>query len=254
MRVLVVGGAGQVGEMVLPHLAEQHELRVFDLRPPGAGPWAYRQGSVTDYAGLVEAVQDMAAVVYLACGPLRSWDHPATVGQHFDVNVKGLYLTLTAAQEAGVRHAVLTSSMSVYQQAVPTAPAPAEQDPPDAVDMYGLTKRLGEEVCRAAVARARQPGGGPGLSVVALRLCLPVPDQDWPPTGSLRTRTIATSGRDTARAILAGLDRRGHGFEAFTISGDAAGWIMRIDRARKLLRWEPQDPTDGVPQGETLSS
>lgn len=242
MRVLVIGGSGYVGAMVIPAFAEHHELRIFDPRPPEVdGRWEYVEGTVTDYEALVKASRGMEALVYMATGPLCDWTaSPVIINQHFDVNVKGLHLALLAAHEAGISQAVVTSSMSVYYQEHGTDAAPTEDAPPDAHDIYGLTKRLGEEVCRAAVARD-------GLRVVALRLCLPVPDDAWPPAGSLRTRTIATSGRDTARSILCGLefalDDKGVGFEAFTISGDALGQIMKTDKARQLLGWEPLDST-----------
>ena len=52
MRVLVIGGSGLVGGMVLPHLARQHTLRIFDLRPPADLSWDYIAGDVTDFDAL----------------------------------------------------------------------------------------------------------------------------------------------------------------------------------------------------------
>ena len=92
----------------------------------------------------------------------------------FDVNVKSVHLTLLAARDAGVRHAVYISSMSVYREL--TQRRLDETLPADATDLYGLTKRLGEQVCLAAAAEW-------GLSVNVLRLVWPTPDEIWPAWG-----------------------------------------------------------------------
>lgn len=237
MRLLVIGGSGHVGSMVLPALATQHELRVFDLRPPRADLSGvdYVRGDIADYAGLSTAMHDREALVYMAMGPLGDWGSPANAAAHFDVAVKGLHLALRAAHEAGIGHAVFTSSMSVYQEPRDTAnPYPDETVQPDCTDFYGLAKRCGEQVCQSAVAEY-------GMSVVALRLCHPVPDEQWPPADPGKA-SIGTSGRDTARAILRGLEFRGHGFEAFTISGEAGGRLVNIAKAGRVLGWTPLDP------------
>lgn len=106
-------------------------------------------------------------------GPLAGWGEVANVAAHFDANVKGLHLALWAAAEAGVRHAVVASSMSVYPNPADDETYPDPDTPPGATDFYGLTKRLGEQVGQAAVAEH-------GISLVALRLCLPTPDDGGP--------------------------------------------------------------------------
>ncbi|GAB3152973.1 hypothetical protein GCM10027290_45000 [Micromonospora sonneratiae] len=223
--------------MILPHLGGEHEIRILDPKPPAPGPWDYAPGDATDFARVTSAASGMDAMVYLAMGPLAGWGETANVAAHFDANVKGLHLALWAAAQAGVRHAVLASSMSVYPNPPDDEAYPDPDTPPTATDFYGLTKRLGEQVGQAAVAEY-------GISVVALRLCLPTPDEQWPRDGDRWSRTIATSARDTASAVDAALAYRGHGFTAVTISGDAAGRMADIGAARRLLGWIPQDPTN----------
>lgn len=236
MRLLIVGGSGHVGSLVLPYLAEHHDLRVFDLRPPRSDVEVeYVEGDIRDFEAVSAAMAGVDALLFMAMGPAAPWGTPDNARAHLDVAVPGLYLCLRAAREQGVGHAVYTSSMSVYDEGGQRFPD--ESTEPNAEGFYGFAKRLGEQVCANAVALGDQ-------SVVALRLCHPTADADFPATDNPVKATICTSARDTARAILAGLDYRGHGFEAFAISGDASERMVPIGRARDVLGWAPLDSTD----------
>ncbi|REF37605.1 NAD-dependent epimerase/dehydratase family protein [Thermasporomyces composti] len=239
MRVLVIGGSGAVGTLVLPTLVQHHDITVFDLKPPAANVAVdYVSGDLRDVDAVRRAVEGIDALVFMAMGPLAGWGQPDNARTHLEVSVAGLYTALNAAHDAGVRHAVYTSSMSVYAEPgeLPGRERyPDETVPPDATNFYGLAKRLGEEVCRNAVQAW-------GMSVVALRLCHPVADHEFPRRDGLAA-TICTSARDTARAILAALDFQGHGFEAFAISGDGAEKVVSLRKAREVLGWTPLDST-----------
>jgi len=244
VNVLVVGGSGSVGTAVLAHLANRHRLRVFDLARPakeveGIEGVEWIKGDLFDATAVGAAAAGLDALIFMAMGPREPWGEATMAQKHLHIATAGLYTCLRAAAENGVRRAVYTSSMSVYRFAAapgaPTAPLPEEDTPPDAIDFYGLAKRLGEQVGQAAAEEH-------GLDVVALRLCFPVPDKDWPPTDP-GVAGIATSGRDTARALDAALAYDHRGFDVFAISGDAAGRMVSIDKARRRLGWEPQDPT-----------
>ncbi|MDQ5850727.1 MAG: NAD(P)-dependent oxidoreductase [Chloroflexota bacterium] len=230
MRVLVIGGGGYVAGLVLPALAQQHALRVFDLHAAADLSGEYVAGSVTDLDALLRAVDGMEAVLYMAMGA-KEFVTSTGITTNLDVNIKGVYLALYAAHQAGIAHAVYTSSMSVYGGDLMTRYFPDEEISPDASDLYGLSKRLGEEVCRNAT-RAW------GMSVNALRLCFPQPDDSWQAEARPGIPTIATAGSDVASALLAALDYRG-GFEAFMISGDYAQKVMNMAKAQRLLGWAP---------------
>jgi nucleoside-diphosphate-sugar epimerase len=240
VRVLVIGGSGHVGSLVLPYLVEHHSIVVFDLKPPIAGVEVdYRPGDLRDVAAVRRSFDGIDALLFMAMGPLAGWGEPENAQAHLDVAVAGLYTALAAAHDSGVGHAVYTSSMSVFalrKEDDGHVRYPDESTPPDATDFYGFAKRLGEEVCRNAVTAW-------DMSVVALRLCHPTADADFPRADSPIRQTISTSARDTAAAILAGLDHRGHGFDAFGISGDAAGRTVSIRRAGEVLGWSPVDRT-----------
>jgi nucleoside-diphosphate-sugar epimerase len=230
MHILVVGGSGYLGGLVLPALAQRHTLRVFDLRPPADPAWEYVAGSIGDFEALARAAVGVDALLYMAMGE-KVFDSTSGIASNLDVNVKGVYLALQAAQQAGATHAVYTSSMSVYGGDLLTRYFPDEDLTPDASGMYGFTKRLGEEVGRNAT-RAWS------TSFNALRLCFPVSDAQWQADTRLGTPTLATSASDVARALLAALDYRA-GFQAFMISGDYEQKLMNMSKARRLLGWEP---------------
>lgn len=246
MRLLVIGGSGLVGNLVMPGLAAEHQVRVFDLKPPAPGPDVeYVEGNLRDVDGLRAAFDGVDSMLFMAMGPDGSgFGQPRNVQAHFDVSVTGLYFALWAAHEAGIKHSVYTSSMSVYDEWWLTPEGgggrfPEEAAPPDARSFYGLSKRLGEEVCRNAVAEW-------GLSIVALRLCHPAADDAWPKPGRAEVTAMSTSARDVTRAILAALDYKGRGFEPITISGDGGQRMMSLAKAKRLLDWAPLDSTDQV--------
>jgi nucleoside-diphosphate-sugar epimerase len=237
MRVLIVGGSGYVGGLVLPALAQRHDLRILDPRPPAIA-YDYRGGDATDPAALADAMDGVDAVLHCAMGSLD--DTPAGAASAFDVNVKSVHLTLRAAHDAGVPHAVHVSSLSIYRDVIDRR-LDDESVPPDACDLYGLTKRLGEQVCRAAVEQW-------GMSVTVLRLTWPTPDGTWPAWGATEPPTLlrntagvpvqATAASDLARAVDAALDYR-DGFQAFTISGDRSALLWSTAKAGDLLGWSP---------------
>lgn len=191
MRVLIIGGAGYVGQLVLPGLAAAHQVRVLDPRQPDT-PCEYRAGDATDPATLADACAGMDTVVHMAMAPV-TLDHRAEPSSAVDVHVKSAYLTVTAAAAAGAGHVVFVSSMSVFADL--GFRTLAADEPPDATDVYGLTKRLGELACQAEAQRT-------GTALTILRLCWPTPDDVWPAwhRGLLRNEHHV-SMRDGARGL-----------------------------------------------------
>jgi len=231
MNVLVIGGAGRVAGVVLPHLQARHTLRVLDLKPPSDQSLDYLVGDVGDFDTLAVAARGMEAVLYMAMGAL-DWDTP--VGRHsaFDANVKGVYLALQGAYAAGVRHLVYCSSMSIYDGDLSQRYFYDEDQQSDARDLYGFTKSLGEQVCRNACHLR------PGTSANALRLCFPMADADWQRLERNKHNTLATAASDVARAMDAALRYR-NGFQAFMISGNYEQTLTNLAKAKRVLGWEP---------------
>lgn len=238
VRVLVIGGSGYVGRLVVPALADRYAIRVLDPRPPET-ECDHVAADATDESALATAMTGVDAVLHGAM-PVWQADEPTPAAAAYDVNVKSVHLTLQAAHAAGVRHAVHISSMSVYRDLLDRS-IDDETVPTDATDLYGLTKRLGEQVCEAAAVEW-------GLSINVLRLTWPTPDDVWPAWGRTRPpmplrsgdgiEIEATAASDLARAIGAALEFR-DGFQIFTISGDRSLRRWGIGKARRLLGWEP---------------
>lgn len=228
MRVLVIGGSGLVGTMVTPYLKQDHELTIFDRQAPSDTSLNYHQGDITKFDNLASAVDGMEAIIYMAMGSLE-WYTIHGIETAYDINVKGIYLALKAAHEAGIQQAVYTSSMSVYAD-LSNRYFPDENVPTDARDLYGFTKRLGEEVCMNAVQNWN-------LHINVLRLCFPTPDEDMNIVDADK-QLLATAASDVARAMSSTLQFQAR-FQTFMISGDYAETMLNMSKAKLLLNWKP---------------
>lgn len=120
MRVVVVGGTGNVGTAVLRRLHLEKDVAVVGIsrrRPPSSGPYAdavaWHQVDVADPKAVGQlrgAMVGADAVVHLAWGfqPTRDLAYLRRVG------VGGTAAVLEAALQAGVPHLVHMSSVGVY--------------------------------------------------------------------------------------------------------------------------------------------
>jgi len=234
MRILLVGGSGYVGTMVIPHLKKDFELRVLDPAPPKDASVDYVSGSALDPATVRRALEGMEAVVHMVIG--RNPDGSYAMGDidlNYDLNVKSLHRVLDAACEAGIRRAAATSTMSVHGHR-PNGFPEGEDTPCDARDVYGFTKGLAEQVC-GYFARVR------GMTVVALRLNMPVPVEDWHGNCRPGRPNTHTAAPDVASAIALSLTVPLTGLHILAISGDYEGKFLNCARAKHILGWEPRE-------------
>jgi UDP-glucose 4-epimerase len=156
-RVLVIGGAGFVGSHLVDQLCERpvRSITVLDnfvrgsknnLAPASRDPrLTVVDGSITDTALLDTLMKDADYVFHLAALWLFECVHQPRAA--LDVNVGGTYNVIEAAQRAGVKKVVYSSSASVYGDALQT---PMTEDHPfNNRTMYGATKIAGEQFFRA---------------------------------------------------------------------------------------------------------
>jgi len=156
-RVLVIGGAGFLGSHIVDQLTQEsvRDIVVLDnfVRGTRANLSAavrdtrvrVVEGSVTDLQALREAIRDVDYVFHLAALWLYECVHQPRAA--LEVNVGGTYNVIEAAQQAGVRKLVYSSSASVYGDAV-FIPM-TEEHPFNNRTMYGATKIAGEQFFRA---------------------------------------------------------------------------------------------------------
>ena len=150
MKILIVGGAGEVGRYLTKSLSQQgHDVTVLN-RAPRPPEWErsltlnYLQGNIADPVLAKETVQGKDVIIHLA------WsfsDDPPTV---FNEDIKGHIHLLEAASSSTKSHFIYTSTATVYGRA---AFHPVTEDHPCLVGearkpLYALGKYAAEELCK----------------------------------------------------------------------------------------------------------
>lgn len=163
----VTGGAGFIGgHLVQALLARGMAVTVVDNLQVGkattVAPGArLLVGDINDAACLSAALAGCDVVFHLAA---RVAIRASFAGMVDDTmtNVVGTARVLQAAQAAGVRKVIITSSMAVYADAA--APVPLdEQHPTEPISPYGISKLAAERLTHTLCAQA-------GMQSVVLRL------------------------------------------------------------------------------------
>ncbi len=251
-RVVIFGAGGPLASATTEALARDHALRLTDVRsldsiiaenkPQSTGaplprilesPHEERVVDVSDPAQVMEATRGMDAMIN--CTVTRR--HPVT---DFRVNMIGAYNVMRAAVRHGIRRVVHTGPAQVthnypagywYEFGVP-ADVPARP----CGDLYGLTKFLGQEICRIFAEEH-------GLEVPALlfgNFNNPSNPHPPPPPGAW---VMLVSWQDAAEAVRLALRAPSFPspFEVMHITGDMPHGKYPNDKAKKLLGWQPRD-------------
>ncbi len=142
MRVLVTGGAGDIGSVVAAQLvAAGHDVVVLDdlstgfadAVPPGA---TFVQGTLRDCAA--EVLSDgIEAVLHFAAKSLVG-ESVAAPARYWSNNLGGTLTLLEAMREIGVRTIVFSSTAAVYGE--PERSPVLETDPTRPTSPYGASK------------------------------------------------------------------------------------------------------------------
>lgn len=151
MKVLIVGGAGEVGRSLMKSFSQQgHDVTLLDRAPKhpemeGNLSFTYLQGDIADPVVVREGVQKKEAIIHLA------WsfsDDPSTV---FNEDLRGHIHLLEAAASSSTRCCLIyTSTATVYGRA---AVHPVTESHPCLIDearkpLYALGKYAAEELCK----------------------------------------------------------------------------------------------------------
>ena len=118
MKVLLTGGAGDLGQTVVPLLNARGDTPVIlDVRPPAGTPAvSFIQGSILDRTRLPDWFRGCDCIVHIA-----AWHgvHEVPGGKDaddfFDLNVRGTFEVFEAAASVGIRNIVHISTTSVYR-------------------------------------------------------------------------------------------------------------------------------------------
>lgn len=199
MKVLVTGGSGYVGQAVVSELAGDHEVTVLDLRPPADHRRRFIECNVLNLAALTKAARGFEAVVHLAAIP-----HPLTdpAQRVYRANTMGTYNALEASVRAGVERFVFCSSDStlgfVFMRRwhLPDYLPVDEGHPLRPQDPYGLSKLVGEEICRSFT-------NGHGIETICLR-----PAYVWSPERAEQIRRLTEEPEQLSRMLWAYNDVR----------------------------------------------
>jgi nucleoside-diphosphate-sugar epimerase len=145
MKVLILGGTGYLGPHVVKALEPHHELRVTDIRPPAEKTrHEFMRVDVSSMDQVRKAAEGMDAILNLSV--LRPDRKLA-----FDVNTRGCYNMMVAAVEQKIKRVINTGPHLVVSG------PPSErydfgigpdQPPQPGTHLYGLSKSLGQEICR----------------------------------------------------------------------------------------------------------
>jgi len=173
MKVLVTGSAGHLGEALVRALRGlRYEVLGLDLLP---SPFTTHVGSITDRSCVRRSLGGVQVVFHAAT---LHKPHVATHSpQDFvDTNLTGTLNLLEESAAAGIESCVLTSTTSVFGEAlVPPAGAPAawvtEEVTPIPKNIYGVTKAAAEDLCQLFHRNA-------GLACVVLRTSRFFPEAD----------------------------------------------------------------------------
>ena len=169
MKVAIIGAAGWVGRAVLENFAGRHQVRAFDYSPEAwevyrrfDGGWEGEKiyGDIADFSAVDSVLEGMDGVVNLAAY-FGYQDPPEDNVKPFLINVKGMWNVLESARRRKLRRVVQMGSCVVQH---PDGRFLSSEVRSKEGDLYGITKRLQEEVCR-------QYHDAFGLRIIVFRPC-----------------------------------------------------------------------------------
>jgi len=198
MKVAITGANGEIGRILAPHLAAQHEVRLgtWELtaeREPArfSNPrFDVRRLDVRDPDEVRSFVDGADAVIHLAGERETSADWRRLTGP----NIEGTFNVFDACREHSVGKIVFASSNHVtggYELSDQRGLNGSEPVRPDS--LYGVTKAFGE-------ALGRYMSDAHGISVICLRIGWVLPE----PTNAEAVR-MWLSPRDLCRLISSSL-------------------------------------------------
>lgn len=244
MKIVLFGSAGWLGRAILSASVNRAEIRAFDRGPEAweewrdlDGDWTGGEvihGDITDFGAVTGVVAGMDAVIHTAVFyPRTNLEHDP---RPFLVNLKGLWNVLEAARREGIERVVhVGSCMTIHPRGLFFDADVRSTEG----DLYGICKRLQEEMCR-------QFHDAYGMSTIVLRPDYIVDsrlglgrhrEQLDPETHPWRLGWVCR--HDLAEACLLAAEKPNLGHEVLHIAPGAEGHC-NVERARQVLSLEFQ--------------
>ncbi|HEU5327011.1 MAG: NAD-dependent epimerase/dehydratase family protein [Thermomicrobiales bacterium] len=231
-QVLITGASGTIGSDLRELLAGRYQLRLQE-RPGGKPVGPARPGEtivqaeIADLTAMRAAVRGVDAVVHLAASASGQtpWD---TVLHN---NIIGIYTTLEAMRQEGVRRMVFASTNHVtgYHE---LKGRPCYPDMPIRPDSYyGASKAFGEALARYYVDEH-------GLEVICLRI-----GSYQPAPRGVRQLSTWLSPRDMAQLTWRAIETPLTWGIFYAISGNARRY-WDIGPTQELLGYQPEDDAE----------
>ncbi len=224
-KVVITGTAGLLGPFVVDHFLEHgYEVISSDIRRPEvvkAHHYIADTGNMGECYGILSGAD---AVVHLAAIPV-AYSHPNDVT--FRNNVMSTYNILEAADNLGIKKAVIASSECTYgicnslTGLAPRYVPMDEEHPALPEDSYGLGKIVGEEITRAIHRRH-------GMQIVNFRIGnIMTPEKYKRFPGFIhdpkqRTKILWSyiDARDIAAACRLAIEKDGLGTQVINLAAD----------------------------------
>lgn len=245
-KVVITGTAGLLGPHVVQHFLEQgYDVLSADLKKPDHVLTKHLTIDLNNMGECYSALTEADSVVHLAAIPV-AYSHANEVT--FRNNVMATYNILEAADNLGIKKAVVASSESAYglvfakKRLSPQYVPIDEEHPSLPQDPYGLAKIVGEEIARSIHRRH-------GMQIVSLRLgnvITPDKYQEFP--GFIhepsKRRVIVWSyidARDIAVACRLAIEKDGLGTPVLNLAADETSMDIK---SSDLLQAEFPEVTD----------
>ncbi|MBL0340390.1 MAG: NAD-dependent epimerase/dehydratase family protein [Bacteroidetes bacterium] len=161
-KILITGGAGFIGSAVIRHLQTQnHELFVIDNLSFGNRDFIkidethFFKTDILDRESVIKIMQDVKPdmVIHLAAIHFIPYcnEHPH---ESANINIQGTINVLDGAKKSGVKKVFFASTAAVYpiyDEAV------SEKHETGPLDIYGLSKLVGEHLCNEFYLETKIP-------------------------------------------------------------------------------------------------
>jgi len=168
MKVLVTGGAGDIGNYVVKELKDIHKLTILDLKPSANYPdIPFLKVNLMDAEETRNAVKEFDAIIHLAAIP-HPFNDPGD--KVIKINTVGTYNLLEAVRRNNISRVIFgcsesASGLGIHNVTYKPLYFPIDEEHPSwPHESYSLSKYFGEITCRE-YSRAY------GIETISLRYC-----------------------------------------------------------------------------------